>query len=183
MEFQRRLGFRGGFDLAEHEEGRRSAASLLLGWLWLAAARLEAAGSEKASLLRPKHNGTKTSLQQWKNTTRRPVSARRNRKGKTLVWARLTGGLAWRGRAQEFDAVTVARTGTPRAPGRGHGVVVVAQIDIGVTVAVSMAGMDVVVDTGRGRGAWRGRGHGGEVLGEEGVRGSWRGPGHGRCRA
>ena len=39
IEFQRRLGFRGGgFDLAEHEEGRRSAASLLLGWLWLAAA-------------------------------------------------------------------------------------------------------------------------------------------------
>jgi hypothetical protein len=47
MEFQRRLGFRGGFDLAEHEEGRRSAASLLLGWLWLAAARLEAAGSRQ----------------------------------------------------------------------------------------------------------------------------------------
>ena len=41
MEFQRRLGFRGGFDLAEHEEGRRSAASLLLGWLWLAAAGRE----------------------------------------------------------------------------------------------------------------------------------------------
>ena len=35
--------------------------SLRLGW------RQQAAGSEKASLLRPKHNGTKTSLQQWMN--------------------------------------------------------------------------------------------------------------------
>jgi len=34
-----------------------------LGWLLLAATRLEAAGIEKASHLRQKHNGTNASLQ------------------------------------------------------------------------------------------------------------------------